>query len=285
MNYYKFNIGDYAAATRHLTMLEHGAYRLLLDLYYTTEQPIPADMKAAARKAGARSKDEAQAVETVLNEFFAMSPDGWVHTRCDAEIALYQQKAETNRAVGRMGGRPKKVTNEVANRNPEITQTVSENNPQETLTTNHKPRTINQEPITSIGKPTFVAEDGRGLNTHNAAVCVDSPQMPTTAGAVCLAMKAEGVTDVNPSHPKLTALLAAGATVDEVVCAARAASKRGKGFAYTLGTLERQRADAANMANSLHKGALPNRADALRAKNHAAMSDWLATQETQNAAS
>ena len=285
MNYYKFNIGDYAAATRHLTMLEHGAYRLLLDLYYTTEQPIPADMKAAARKAGARSKDEAQAVETVLHEFFELSPDGWVHSRCDAEIALYQQKAETNRAVGRMGGRPKKVTNEVVNRNPEITQTVSDHNPQETLNTNHKPRTINQEPITSIGKPTFVAEDGRGLNTHNAAVCVDSPQMPTTAGAVCMAMKAEGVTDVNPSHPKLTALLAAGATVDEVVCAARAAFKRGKGFAYTLGTLERQRADAAHMANSLHKGPLPNRADALRAKNHAAMSDWLATQEPQNAAS
>ena len=37
MNYYKFNVGDYSAATRHLSMLEHGAYRLLLDVYYTTE--------------------------------------------------------------------------------------------------------------------------------------------------------------------------------------------------------------------------------------------------------
>lgn len=81
MNCYKFDICEHAAVTRHLTMLEHGAYRLLLDLYCTTERPIPADMKAAARKAGARSKDEAQAVETVLNEFFTLTPSGWVNPR------------------------------------------------------------------------------------------------------------------------------------------------------------------------------------------------------------
>lgn len=132
MNYYKFNIGDYAAATRHLTMLEHGAYRLLLDLYYTTEQPIPSDLKAAARKAGARSKDEVAAVETVLEEFFTLSPNGWSHARCETEIALFQQKAETNRVVGKRGGRPRKET-----------QTVSETNPQETLTTNQEPITNN----------------------------------------------------------------------------------------------------------------------------------------------
>lgn len=94
MNYYKFNIGDYAAATRHLTMLEHGAYRLLLDLYYTSEQPIPLDLKAAARKAGARSKDEILAVETVLQEFFTQTESGWKHSRCEAEIAEYAEGSE-----------------------------------------------------------------------------------------------------------------------------------------------------------------------------------------------
>lgn len=143
MNYYKFNIGDYAAATRHLTMLEHGAYRLLLDLYYTSEQPIPLDLKAAARKAGARSKDEVQAVETVLQEFFTETQSGWTHARCETEIAIYQQKAETNRVVGKKGGRPKKETTAVDSWNPEKTQTVSEINPQETLTTNQEPITSN----------------------------------------------------------------------------------------------------------------------------------------------
>ena len=145
MNYFKFNIGDYAAATRHLTMLEHGAYRLLLDVYYTTERPIPLDMKVAARKAGARTKDEIQAVETVLREFFIETQDGWKHARCETEIAAYVQKAETNRVVGKRGGRPKKETQTVSDQNPEKTQTVSDGFPEKTLTTN-------QEPITNTPK-------------------------------------------------------------------------------------------------------------------------------------
>ena len=43
MNYWERHIGDYARDAGHLTMLEHGAYTLLLDRYYSTEQPIPAD--------------------------------------------------------------------------------------------------------------------------------------------------------------------------------------------------------------------------------------------------
>lgn len=143
MNYYKFNIGDYAAATRHLTLLEHGAYRLLLDVYYTAEGPLPADIKAVARQAGARAKDEIAAVEVVLQEFFTLSEQGWQHGRCDSEISAFHAKAETNRASGKKGGRPKKATATVPENtetgNPEKTQTVSGMNPQETLTTNHKP--------------------------------------------------------------------------------------------------------------------------------------------------
>ena len=139
-------------------MLEHGAYRLLLDVYYTTEKPLPADLKAAARKAGARSKDEIAAVETVLGEFFQLTKDGWVNNRCATEIDSYKAKSETNRVVGKMGGRPKKITQTVSENNPDgfqnETQTVSENNPDgfqnETQTVsennpNHKPLTNNQE--------------------------------------------------------------------------------------------------------------------------------------------
>jgi uncharacterized protein YdaU (DUF1376 family) len=157
LNYYKFNIGDYAAATRHLTMLEHGAYRLLMDVYYTTEQPLPSDAKATARKTGARTKDEIAAVETVLNDFFVLTENGWIQNRCDSEIEVFRSKAETNKVIGKMGGRPKKKTQTVISENPEITQTVSEINPHETLTTNHKPRTINQEP-NSVTDVTAIAD-------------------------------------------------------------------------------------------------------------------------------
>lgn len=150
MNYYKRHIGDYAAATRHLSMIEHGAYALLLDTYYTSEAPLPADVKLAARKAGARTPEEIEAVETVLREFFDLQEDGWHQSRCDAEIAAMQLKSETNREIGKRGGRPKKETQTVSKKNPdgfqEETQTVSKNNPNVTQATSHKPIAINTSP-------------------------------------------------------------------------------------------------------------------------------------------
>jgi uncharacterized protein YdaU (DUF1376 family) len=86
MNYYPHHIGDYAQDTRHLSMLEHGAYRLLLDLYYSRESALPADVAACCRLVCARTEDERATVETVLREFFTLCADGWRQGRCDAEI-------------------------------------------------------------------------------------------------------------------------------------------------------------------------------------------------------
>ena len=58
-------------------------------------------------------------------------------------------------------------------------------------------------------------------------------------------MRAAGIPDVNPSHPDLLALLAAGAEVHELAFAAREAVERGKGFAYALAVVRGRRADAA----------------------------------------
>ena len=139
MNYYKRHIGDYMKDASHLSLLEHGVYMRLLDVYYTREVPIPVDQ--AERLISARSKDEREALSVVADEFFTVVDGCYTQTRCDAEIAAMQQKAETNRAVGMRGGRPKKETNTVSSENPEITQTVSENNPDVTLATSHKPIT------------------------------------------------------------------------------------------------------------------------------------------------
>ena len=43
MHYYQFSIGDYKAATGHLSNEEDLAYRRLLDMYYDTESKIPLD--------------------------------------------------------------------------------------------------------------------------------------------------------------------------------------------------------------------------------------------------
>jgi uncharacterized protein YdaU (DUF1376 family) len=245
VNYYKRHIGDYAAATRHLTMLEHGAYTMLLDTYYTSETPLPADVKVAARKAGARSKDEVAAVEAVLAEFFTLKADGWHSTRCDVEIAAYQAKAETNRVVGKGGGRPKKPPKNNHDGFVSETHMVSENsdlrNHPGTLTTNQEPLTINQGGF---------VEHQQGGPVGPTRAGFEKPDAGAGPGAeAAAAMVAAGVADASATHPKLLALLAAGLTVAELQAAAVYAVGKGAGFAYALARAEGQRRDAVALAS------------------------------------
>lgn len=99
MNFYKHHLGDYAAATAHLSWDEDQAYTRLLRAYYHTEKPIPADLKDACRLVRASSPSQRKAVETVLGEFFKMGQDGWRQKRCDEEIGQAQEQATTNRKI------------------------------------------------------------------------------------------------------------------------------------------------------------------------------------------
>lgn len=90
MNYYERHLGDYARDTGHLSMLEHGAYCLLLDRYYATEAGIPADQ--THRIARARTRDEKAAVDVVLGEFFKLVDGVWMNGRAEEEIARNKRK-------------------------------------------------------------------------------------------------------------------------------------------------------------------------------------------------
>lgn len=105
MNYYQRHLGDYARDTNHLSLLEHGVYTLLLDRYYVTEQPIPADQ--AYRLARATSSAERKAVDAVLAEFFTLEAGHWYNSRAQTEIEKAKSKIEAARSNGRTGGRPK----------------------------------------------------------------------------------------------------------------------------------------------------------------------------------
>lgn len=98
MNYYEHHIGDYAEATAHLTFVEDAAYSRMIRKYYATEKPLPSDAKAIQRLIGARTKEEKEAVETVLQEFFTLQDDGWHQTRCDEVIKRYMEKSGKARA-------------------------------------------------------------------------------------------------------------------------------------------------------------------------------------------
>lgn len=139
MNYYSHHIGDYLSATAHLTLLEHGAYRRLIDVYYIHESPLPAEKKQVYRLVGARTKEEKEAVDSVLDEFFEEGSTGWLQARCDREIAITNK----NRKNGGKGGRPPKNTN------PTETQIEPNGNPNETQTESPRHPSPNH-PITGV---------------------------------------------------------------------------------------------------------------------------------------
>lgn len=130
MRHFAHNIGDYAAATAHLSFLEDAAYHRLLRRYYQDEKALPTALSDCQRLVGARSKDEREAVRVVLEEFFTLQADGWHQARADREIEVYRAKAEAARENGTKGGRPPNRTK---------TNQVSPPVQSEKLTTPHSP--------------------------------------------------------------------------------------------------------------------------------------------------
>jgi len=110
MHYYQHNIGCYRRDTMHLTLLEHGIYRQLLDWYYLDETPIPANNPEVIRRLMARTLSEQETAIRILKEYFKSTENGWIHARCDKEIALFKAKSDRARDNGKRGGRPNKPT-------------------------------------------------------------------------------------------------------------------------------------------------------------------------------
>lgn len=289
MHYYAFNIGDYTSHTAHLSPSEDIAYRRLLDLYYQTESPISNDIKAVCRQI--RMRDHEADVAIVLSEFFCLDGESWVSSRCDREIADYHAKADKARANGRRGGRPKKpeeTKQEPRNNqagssrfhsdNPDATKTE----PREKLTNNHEPLTNNQETINTPPNP----QGGSGellpgdLDPYFDEITPeDMPHEPIDlpephelqrssgnnshhlAGAVCLLVKRMGIGLVNPSHPKLNALLHAGVGVGQFESAIQKALDSRKSFSYALSIVEREAKEARELVDALaaapRKGRMP----------------------------
>jgi uncharacterized protein YdaU (DUF1376 family) len=136
VNYYSHHIGDYLTDTAHLSILEDGAYRRLMDRYYSTEMPISADESALFRVLRARSSDEQEAVRVVLQEFFVLTDAGWTHKRCDAEIEAF--KAKSGKAAEAANKRWSKSSG------ADAMPTHSERNADAMLTKNQEPITKNQ---------------------------------------------------------------------------------------------------------------------------------------------
>ena len=84
MHYYQHHIGDYRRDTAHLSLLEHGVYRQLLDWAYLDNDPIPKETETVYRRLSARTDEEKNAVNIVLSEFFTLEI-GYTQKRAEIE--------------------------------------------------------------------------------------------------------------------------------------------------------------------------------------------------------
>lgn len=208
VNYYERHLGDYARDTAHLTMVEHGAYTLLLDRYYATERGIPDNQ--VHRLARARSEEERAAVDAVLGEFFQLIDGVWIHGRVEAEIEKASGRISAARENGRKGGRPRK--NETQEK-PSGFSMGSENEtkpkPSEKLSNHQTPPKSERE-------------------THAS----------TPAGDAGRALRSAGCPSVSLTHPEFQAAIAEGVTPEELTDAvgvAKAAGVQGAGlFLYAV---------------------------------------------------
>lgn len=112
LNYYRRYVGDYLRDTSRLSMLEHGAYNVLLDHYYAEEEPLPLDLNEIYRIARAILPEERRAVDKVLFKYFDKAEDGYHNARADEEIAKGTSAIEQMSDAGRRGaekrwGKPK----------------------------------------------------------------------------------------------------------------------------------------------------------------------------------
>ena len=176
MHYYSHNIGDYRRDTTHLSLLEHGVYRQLMDTYYLSEKPLTPDHADLMRTHCARTADEVRAVENVLKDFFVSTPEGYIHKRCDVEIEAFHSKSDSARESAK--ARWARVR---AEKEADAMRTHSEGN------ANHKPLTINQEPEDQNPLPPD-GDDSKGKKVSYSTIQsayneICSPTLPA-----CLAM-------------------------------------------------------------------------------------------------
>lgn len=137
MHYFKRNIGEYHKKAGKLSMLEHGAYTLLIDACYDRER-FPS-LDDAIDWCWARTDEEIAAVHFVLKKFFTLIDGLYVQNRISEEIEKYHANAATNKEI---------ALKREAKKREGIARTVHEQSTNEHESApKQEPRTKNQEPV------------------------------------------------------------------------------------------------------------------------------------------
>jgi uncharacterized protein YdaU (DUF1376 family) len=244
LNYYERYCGDYAKKTARLSLMEHGAYTLLLDEYYSNEAPLPADFDELFRICRAMKKAEQDAVKNIAEKFFPVAEDGMRHnSRADEMIARARPKMEAARANGAKGGRPKKNPLGYENGNPDETQEKPTGKP--TGFPEQNPAETQSETIRARS-PAPTPTPCKTLGTKHA------PVEPASGRAkpadLSMAMRKHSVS-AQPGDPRIIAAAEAGVTVEavEAACAEAKDAKPGERIkaGYVIAIAERWTREAA----------------------------------------
>jgi uncharacterized protein YdaU (DUF1376 family) len=115
--WYARYVGDYQKKTAHLSIMQHGAYCLLLDWVYANQKPLPANAVQLHRICRAFDDAERDAIEFVLQEFFELTPKGFINKRALEEIERQESISEKRRnaALARYSKPENKQKNDDAN--------------------------------------------------------------------------------------------------------------------------------------------------------------------------
>lgn len=244
MNYAEWHLGDYAEATAHLSLIEDGAYSRMLRKYYATEEPLPGEKREIYRLISARSKDEREAVDAVLADFFTLEPDGKYHqARADAEIAKYHAKqgdreAKRENERGRQHRareRRKALFDQLRERGivPDFDATTAQLEAElsrvttgarhadvtppvtrtDTATTNHQP------PVTNHQSPDLKPNTGKPSTDIPSATTAEAALLP---GKFAAELRGEGVS-VTPTNPICQAWATDGFTLSDLLAAVEVA--------------------------------------------------------------
>lgn len=253
MNFYKHYIGDFQRDTGHLSLTERGAYLCLIHHYYATEKPLPNDIDALCRIAGAVTKIDRAAVKVAI-AFFEPVASGLMHARIEAELEKAGEISNTNRSIAL--AREEKRRAEKAARTEHEQSTLRA---QSVARTEHEQSTKPEPDTRHQVNPETIAS---GVDSTVGEPKEENQLAPVAR--VCLGLKAMGYSDTNPHDPKLAALLDAGLSPEEILSAGQEGKGKAKGVRWVLATAEGRRRDAANIkplppagkskSNSRHAG-------------------------------
>jgi uncharacterized protein YdaU (DUF1376 family) len=166
VNYYRRYVGDYLRDTTRLSMLEHGAYNLLLDYYYAERKPLSLQVEEIYRATRALLPEERKAVDKVLARYFEKRKDGYHNPRADQELGKFAHAIEKMSEAGSQGAKARWGKDRVPHKNPnEVSDGVAMQPPTSNLqppasslqSTNLQQR---QKPIASSAKALSASGNG-----------------------------------------------------------------------------------------------------------------------------